>query len=232
MTSATPDKAHRAKILSRIRKCLALAQSSEPNEAAAALRQAQKMMIQHGIDTVDVELSAVAEAHVPAGRSAQVPPLWLAGIAQVIAEAFGVEKLYVISRARPCQFCFIGLGASAEVAGYAFTVLRRQCEAARTAYYHKLRARRSVRVRRADMYATGWIAAVDKTVRDFAQAVPGVVHDYIDKKMAKTERLTPIDRCSPHDAAHATAGYKDGQNVRLHHGVGESQTQKLEAPKA
>lgn len=82
MTQPTPDKAHRAKILSRIRKCLALAQSSEPHEAAAALRQAQKLMAQHGIDAVDIELSAVVEAYVPAGRSAQVPPRWLAALAQ------------------------------------------------------------------------------------------------------------------------------------------------------
>jgi len=221
----------RAKIISRIRKCLALAASSQPHEAAAALRQAQKMMAQHRINAVDVELSAVAEAHVPAGRSAQVPPLWLAGIAQVVSEAFGVEKLYTTCRGRPSQFCFTGIGASAEVAGYAFTVLRRQCEAARTAYYTKLKSRRSKRVLQADMYATGWIAAVDRTVRDFAQAVPGVVHDYIDKKTTNRERLAPIERFCSRDAAHARVGYKDGQNVRLHHGVGEHAVKRLEESK-
>lgn len=36
------------RILERIKKCLALSQSSEPHEAAAALRQAQKLMEMHG----------------------------------------------------------------------------------------------------------------------------------------------------------------------------------------
>ena len=225
----TTDKAHRAKILSRIRKCLALAESSNPNEAAAALRQAQKMMAQHNINTADVDMSAVSEAQVTAGRSAHVPPAWLAALAQTVEKAFGVKMLYMTQRHRASKFCFFGLGASAQVAGYAFTVLRRQCEAARAAYFASIMARHSARIARADMYATGWVAAVEEKVMAFAQKVPGVVNDYIYAQKAKP--TAPIDRRKESDVAHARQGYLDGQNVRIHHGVGETLAKKLEAQK-
>jgi len=225
----TTDKTHRSKIISRIRKCLALAESSEPNEAAAALRQAQKMMAQHNINTADVDMSAVSESQVTAGRSARVPPVWLAALAQTVEKAFGVKMLYMTQRSKASRFCFFGLGASAQVAGYAFTVLRRQCEAARSAYFANISARHSVRIARADMYATGWVAAVEEKVVEFAQAVPGVVNDYIDAQKAKPTH--PIDRRKESDVAHAREGYLDGQSVRLHHGVGETQAKKLEAKK-
>lgn len=44
----------REKVLDRIRKCLALSKSANEHEAAAALRQAQKMMDQHGVSEDDV----------------------------------------------------------------------------------------------------------------------------------------------------------------------------------
>lgn len=100
---------------------------------------------------------------------------------------------------------------------------------ARAAYFANIRARHSVRIARADMYACGWVAAAEEKVMAFAQAVPGVVNDYIDSQKAKP--TAPIDRRKDDDIAHAHAGYVDAQNVRLHHGVGETQAKKLEAPK-
>jgi len=52
------------KILGKIKKCLALATSSEPHEAAAAMRQAQKLMELHGIGQIDVKRSDIGEVQV------------------------------------------------------------------------------------------------------------------------------------------------------------------------
>lgn len=49
------------KIISKIKKCLALAKSNNPHEAAAALRQARKMMTQYQINEADVLLSDIGE---------------------------------------------------------------------------------------------------------------------------------------------------------------------------
>ena len=40
----TVEENRREKLISRLKKCLALSASPEPHEAAAALRQAQKLM--------------------------------------------------------------------------------------------------------------------------------------------------------------------------------------------
>ena len=49
------------KILDKIKKCLALASSANEHEAAAALRQAQKLMQAHGLTDQDV---AAAQASI------------------------------------------------------------------------------------------------------------------------------------------------------------------------
>ena len=44
------------KIIDKIKKCLALAKSDNPHEAATALRQAQKLMEQHNLTEQDISL--------------------------------------------------------------------------------------------------------------------------------------------------------------------------------
>lgn len=51
----------KAKVLEKIKKCLALSQSANENEAAQALKQAQALMRQYSIIDIEVELSAVTE---------------------------------------------------------------------------------------------------------------------------------------------------------------------------
>lgn len=44
-------------VLERVRKLLALGQSSNPHEAAAAMGHAQKLMREHGISDADLRLA-------------------------------------------------------------------------------------------------------------------------------------------------------------------------------
>lgn len=50
------------KIIKRLRKLMALTQSSNANEAAAALARAQKLTETHGITQDDIELSDIHES--------------------------------------------------------------------------------------------------------------------------------------------------------------------------
>lgn len=59
-----------SKILDKIKKCLALAASANEHEAAAALRQAQKLMETHGFTDEDVLASQASEIGAKAGGSA------------------------------------------------------------------------------------------------------------------------------------------------------------------
>lgn len=50
--------------IDKIKKCLALSKSDNPHEAAAALRQAQKLMALYKVDALDVSLADVTEETV------------------------------------------------------------------------------------------------------------------------------------------------------------------------
>lgn len=64
----------KSKALDKIKKCLALSKSSNPHEAAAALRQAQKLM--HAHDITERELGAQQQGkdvyHIAAPRGTVV----------------------------------------------------------------------------------------------------------------------------------------------------------------
>ena len=79
--------------LDKIKKCLRLAKSDNANEAAAALRQAQKLMAKHGLNDVDVQLADVTRHRAKSGAVSH-PPRWMWLLMSLIKEAFGVEYVY------------------------------------------------------------------------------------------------------------------------------------------
>ena len=164
----------RDEALDKIKKCLALAASPEAHEAAAALRQAQKLMAQFGLTEADVTLADVSEVR----QEAQNAPLvrWESSLAWAVAKAFGCEtftnerpklgKSLQIRRQR--YYVFVGIGPAPEVAGYAFDVLARQCAKDRRRYMglQSKNCKAKTKVARGDLYAEGWIAGVyDKLER-------------------------------------------------------------------
>lgn len=83
------------KVVEKIKKLLALATSSEPHEAAAAMRQAQKMMAQHGVSEEDVDQLDVESEQVisPEPWKARGIPVYFSKITQLMMVAFGVRAL-------------------------------------------------------------------------------------------------------------------------------------------
>ena len=86
------DEATKARMLSKIKKCLALSKSSNEHEAAAALRQAQKLMELHGICEAEVELVDFGEQLVVVTDYAfsEKRPMILLAIVDLIKHAMGV----------------------------------------------------------------------------------------------------------------------------------------------
>jgi len=122
---------NRDQALAKIKKCMALGRSANPHEAAAAMRQAQKLMAEHGLSDTDVELSDVSETTCAAALNA---PDWEVFLANVVAQAFGCDVLWTATRKwighkprRQMAVLFIGVGSHPEIAGYAWQVLDRQC---------------------------------------------------------------------------------------------------------
>ena len=214
---------------------MALAKSSNPNEAATALRQAQAMMQQHGLSQLDVDASQVESrlADVDAGRK---PPSYVVMLVNVVAKAFGVFPVYQITGGRTgytAQVEFLGLQGRPEVAGYALEVLGRQLKRDRTAFLASLdkRLKRSTKTRRGDLYAEGWIVAMRRQVKpmDITDEESAAVDAY---KVRRWEG--PLDSVKPREVAIKARdvnafgkGVEDGENVSFHQGVPAAQVAAL-----
>ena len=221
----------RDEALEKIKKCLALAASHNENEAAAALRQAQKLMAQFGLTITDVDLSDVNEQQ----QKAQNVPLviWEANLANMVASAFSCHLFTRVNRGWPIlgqtrstrSFIFVGIGAAAEVAGYAFDVLSRQCAKGRRAYMGKQpkNCKPKTKVARGDAYALGWISSIEEKLEAFAgnQLHQELIARHMNLKHPEMGNATPKDRITGknitgNDFYH---GRIAGREASLNHGL-------------
>ncbi|MBA5777472.1 DUF2786 domain-containing protein [Stappia sp. F7233] len=144
-------------ILAKIRKCLALAQSANENEAAIALSKARELMEAHGVTEAKLAMSEVEEASARGNRS-QRPPRWETILSNAVCRALAVECFLNADGDRT----FVGRGAVPEIAAYAFAVLFRRLKGARAGYIrsHLKRCKPGRKRLRADIYCEAWTAAV------------------------------------------------------------------------
>ena len=222
-------------MIEKIAKCLALAGSDNPNEAASALRHAQKLMAEHGIDEQDVRLAGVSAKRATAGKWKN-PPRHIAMLAGLVGEAFRCRPVFCVSdtrinlmnftRRHVSSVRFIGVDPEPTLAAYAFGVLRRQLVAGRKRYLTSLsrRMKRSTKTRRADLWADGWALAVwDKIAKlAIAKEREELIDDYI--KACHGALVKGQSRCHEPKGMRENGcidqGYIDGLDVELHHGVG------------
>jgi hypothetical protein len=86
----------RDRMIERVRKCLALSKSPNEHEAAAALRQAQKLMAAYNITESDVGLAEYIDAHVDhqeyehGGKK----PIVIEAVISIVNRAFGVTAVW------------------------------------------------------------------------------------------------------------------------------------------
>lgn len=207
------------KILSRIQKCLRLAASDNPHEAAAALRQAQALMREHGVSSEDVTLADVGEQSQRASSAGNLPR-WHAFLINVISETYGVANICRIGW-KGTRVVFIGTGGAEQVAGYAYAVLLRQATRSRSEYYKRLRGKRSNRIARADQYAEGWVYAVSEVLEARKTPVPALVDRYKRQQYSNTTTGKAIEREAKgrRGLDDANAGYDDGRKAQLHDGL-------------
>lgn len=218
----------KTKALDKIRKCLALAKSGNANEAATALRQAQALMREHGLDETDLQISDVDE-HA-ADTRLQTITLWETRLARLVADAFGCELLASTRYAAAPPnirrtWCFIGVGAASQVASYSMAVLARQCAKARLAHIaaQPRSCKPITKTARGDEFALYWVAGVSRLVQ--AQA-GGESHKarllaYLERKHPGLGTVTPKDRAAGRNVRSdsADAGYAAGRAAQMHQGL-------------
>lgn len=224
---------NRERIIDKIRKCLALASSSNEHEAAAALRQARKLMDMNAIDDQDILAAQACEAKTRSTVT-KCPPAWESSLASLIGDAFGCRTIFTSAYwSRRATWAFIGCGAAPEIAQYAFSVLLRQVKAARLEHIRSRlqRCKLETKKRRADLFCEGWIRGIRCQVGEFSGSEhhESAVAAYIATRYPELGALQPRDRnegrkLRDHEVDDFMNGSAAGRSVRLRHGVSGSQT--------
>lgn len=214
-------------LLARIKKCLALGKSSNPHEAAAAMRQAQKLMAMAGVTTEDVALAGITDANL--GLPSKTLPRWHHGLISTVASGFGCECVTTRGFFGEPFVHFIGMAARVEVASYAYIVLRRQIIGARKIFIAGLskNCKTHSKTLRADSYCEGYVLALQDKVR--ALTLPEDERNLLDAYMNKHHPDLEMAKCARDDDKakkerakqpdYRYQGYCDGQTATLHHAV-------------
>ena len=155
-------------IIRKIKACLARSKSSNPNEAAIALRQAYALMQKYSIELSSVE-EKINTADILTLQKKRLPNYGYK-LAELIAKFFECDY-YFSSSLRGGKIVFFGEDNAPTIAAYAFEVLHRQLTDARQAYIVFELGRVKIKTnktQRANAFARGWIDGVEKKVREFS----------------------------------------------------------------
>lgn len=187
----------KARILEKIKKCLALGKSSNANEAAAALRQAQKLMAKHGITEEELEILGYGQEDVDMPVQAnKTLPLYISYFLDLIMHAFGVRAIVGRTvRQSDASYTISYLGARGRVmmAAYAHTVCWRSMTTSWTAFLAENPWLRGQRGSRTGFYL-GWIEEVKSKVEEIGftdedQRRTDIMLEKAGRKLVKTKTV-------------------------------------------
>lgn len=178
----------RKKLLDRIRKCFALAHSSNEHEAAAALARARTLMEEYEVSDADIALAGIAEESSAGSRTVR-PSLWEMKLAGTIAGLFGCAVFYDCD----LRWMFVGRDGRAAIARYAFSALYRQLKAARKEFHrkHLRRCSPARRNQRLSLYSEGWVIGVVHAVERLARpATDPLLRLYLEERHPELQKMT------------------------------------------
>ncbi|MGX9960665.1 DUF7168 domain-containing protein [Xanthomonas euvesicatoria] len=208
----------------KVKACLRLGSSANVHEAAAAARQARLLMDKYGLS--EAEISGIEFASAKTRARGADPNLSVIQLAQVIARGYRCSFLLLKTTGGPhglgnsteVEFC--GSGADAEIAAYAFIVLRRQLDAERLAFTKRTRSA-TKRREKGEAFAQGWVLAVSQLFP--AATLPEDIRARHER--AQRERTPHITEGAARDPAKRLSeakglqdrlsGYLNGRKVRL-----------------
>ncbi len=165
----------RKRIIERIEKCLNLAKSNEPHEAAAALRQAQKLMAAHGVSEDDIFGKEVESEIIITPEPAKSKlPLYMSHLIGLIQSAFGVSALIepvLVNGKYRMGIRYFGPHGRAKLAVYTHAIIWRQLSASWKDFVKKNPWKLAEKGARQGFWL-GWISAVRAKVIAFGYVEP------------------------------------------------------------
>lgn len=209
MTTEVPEK-----IMSKIRKCLALSESSNEHEAAAALRQAQKMMAEWNVTEAGLKGSEIGVEEASSTVWKNVP-VWENAMANMVGEAFGC-KVLIRDGARNvlAKYSYVGLAQNAKLAAYTHVVFSKQVRKARERYLRSEypNAPRGRKILLGNSFGYGYVTNVRSKIvaMGVTQEVKDKVEELTGGRVAKTAKKVNIDFDALLD------GKREGATASLH----------------
>lgn len=185
------------RLMKRIKHCLAMAASSNENEAATALRQATNMMKKHGISQEDMLMADIIYSKSNTKLPKTAIPSYICGLSGMVAHMFGCKVYFQYDGdSDKYKACFVGSDIHAEIASYAFDVLSAQLKEARKLYLKndlkRVRIKKN-KYSRADRFCMGWVEGVELLVgnitppkADIKLIEQKMKHDLGELSIAKT----------------------------------------------
>lgn len=224
------------KILNKIKKCLALSQSSEPHEAAAALRQAQKLMELHGVDQLGLRRSDIGSETMRSKASVSRAKDWEVNLLVMIGRAFGCKLIWTKSNSYQqgvevfgC-YTLVGLKQQVQLAHYTCEVMQRKLIKARNQFVSSLHdgLSRQRKILEADGFCHGWVNAVRRTVTEFAldADTERLIDEAVTAETGGREEKTQARKAGNYGF---TAGHKAGSDESIHRPVAEQERLRLTA---
>ncbi len=195
----------RQKVLEKISKCLRLSASCNANEAAAALRQARRLMKKYHVTDEQVQAALVEEECAHYGSSFN-PPFWALALSDIVSRAFDCRVLIARRFGHQPEYRFIGMECAPAIATYTFTVLYRKLEQAREDFIADNGGEEDEENRRrGDVFAQAWLFRVAGKVAEFVvnPETRDAINHYVQERYGKTAEFVPQPE------APATEDYED-----------------------
>lgn len=174
MNNTQPPAKELERIIRKIKHCLALANSANEHEAAAAMRQARKLMQKYRISDADIQISDVHKTESDHG-TARLPG-WARVLSGVVAKAFNCQAFTQTRWDRTAGkwravAMFIGVTPAPEIAKYAYDTLHFKVSQARKEYIAgirkgSIRPGRFTPETRGNHYAEAWVSEVNSKLSE------------------------------------------------------------------
>jgi len=191
------------KIIERVKKLLALGQSPNPHEAAAAMEKAQALMAEHNLSVGKLRVSEINELNVRSQASVSILKPWEQGLMNTVAKAFGCRLFWKKGSSYGSTadeiygwWTFVGPKHQLPICEWTAKVLSERLKKARTEFVRSdvCRSRsRSDITRLADGFCLGWAAEIAKKVHvfadsDYKEAMDEYVAKWSDMGQAKVDK--------------------------------------------
>lgn len=216
------------RIIDKIRKLLALANSSNEHEAALAASHAQRLLSAHNLAMADIESEQKPQsADKVEATVSKTLPKWVRHLSAGVCTAFDCQGIHHPATGK---LTFIGVGADVQIAAYTFSYLdktvRRLCS-----NYMKHHANENIPNRHRELmrqsYYLGAVSTINLTLREQKVQTPitpgalvPIKEGLIKKAMSDIGPTRTVRSRKSYIDSHAyTKGQEDGQQVGIHKGI-------------